>query len=102
LENRKKLKKEKYAIKRICSEVSVNSPGNPWRQSGKNEVVGEKDLCGIIDYRSIDLFVDTACSIHSNITVQTLERLRQKNNNWPLNKKLANKQYKKMGKVERK
>jgi len=28
--------------KRICSEVSVNSPGNPWSQSGRRK--GGKDL----------------------------------------------------------
>ena len=31
--------------KRICSEVSVNSPGNPWSQSRRRKVgYGGKDL----------------------------------------------------------
>ena len=32
----KKRKREKLKTeKRMCSEVSVNSPGNPWSQSGR-------------------------------------------------------------------
>ena len=40
VENRKSREK-----KRICSEVSVNSPGNPWSQSSEEMVsYGGKDL----------------------------------------------------------
>ena len=40
VENRKSREK-----KRICSEVSVNSPGNPWSQSRRrNGRYGGKDL----------------------------------------------------------
>ena len=37
VENRKSREK-----KRICSEVSVNSPGNPWSQSRLNCIVAAK------------------------------------------------------------
>jgi len=32
-----KWKTEKVTKKRICSEVLVNSPGNPWSQSGRRK-----------------------------------------------------------------
>ena len=32
-----RLQSKKTRVKRICSEVSINSPGNPWSQSGKRK-----------------------------------------------------------------
>ena len=39
------ISKRLQSKKRICSEVSVNSPGDPWSQSGRRKVgYGGKDL----------------------------------------------------------
>ena len=37
-------KKELKSKKQICSEVSVNSPGNPWSQSFVLEIKEERNL----------------------------------------------------------
>ena len=43
-------------IKRICSEVSVNSPGNPWSQSRERHQTGNESVTNVIINTTISSF----------------------------------------------